>query len=1264
MLRCITQREYIVLSPTTAHALQNSFIEVLFILVSKTKKENNNNNSSIQDIINKQSLNLIDILIELSKILNILRWYTIGIYDEIDITYNPKTENNYPLKERTSPSPLSLPVIGLLYQFLTIDLNINFKYSDDLYNIYNDDLKPKLIIKATEILINTPSLNEIICIKPIDNKLCYDNIYLFLNNEYGNIEVAQNMLKLNMNDGFQILAIIHLQLWEFFLQVLKSSVNLNYGRSKTRPEYALPIPYSSANTPNERSEYANRWELINKSFVLYLVDGVSFSQAQHIIIKIQQTLSVKGNEGGVELWAQLIKHNNSIGSGSGSGSSDENNNDNNNNNNNDNNNNDINKLDDIDRQLLDPISLDIHNKEVVLRFLYLYNNGDTPTHKKYKIQYVIEEVLPYIDTPKKQIFSNPQNLSSMLRVTQGYSGTIDNSFILPHSVYSLYHFSKRLNGLYIDVGGNGKILYKLLQNKSKIVDVSNELDINNEINPKLVMMKVMSITNNNYSAIIDVGAVFKSFSNYETAVLILESTKQIIDTETHKVINDVNKIASGVLYFDESTSTLRALLRGSNIPLLINGTRKIDITSIVGDINIYKRLITYYDQRHTTGTDIDQPLFSTALLLNSYETSLRDILQGIMRMRLFLTTQNIDIGVTGKTYVKTLEDNKTGNVSIVQLLKHAQIVQYLQIQTQNKQIVIQKMSDTIRQGTLDLLLYEINICAYNYNNEIKFDYQICINKVLNIFDQVNASAEKYEYPLFIREFKENWGDRFTREQVQILFIDYLKSISKIIINTATTGNLIQAEKKHNNKNKNNIYTQNGVYLSIPELQQILDAHVEVFPMPEYKIYQGINSTGGSLHDADVDVEIETETEIETESQVEMTMCIHSSNPNASYKQVTPDKNIIKLIHNGYEYLSNNIDNNTYHTLPDALTAASQHDNISNNISYHELFKLTKIYVHTSFMETVDRIDSGDISGVYRKRPSQIVLVSSDKERLASGVLLSQSDTAILIANKKEDLKGFVVLLSAPVFFNFFNSKWNDNAMDVRGLFSRKLQFMQAECLIFDGELSILDLYEWRYIVKLLLVSRDNIIQNILNYYNSGTIYLNKDRTLSLNRSYTMKLLRDASVDVNVLKFDDIDVQQEELFFKKRELYAVTRGQIDSNPPDRIVVSGEMPVWDDHLLDDVIQSNFILYCIGAVIGVIIIIVGCCFCTVRARTTKRRNLLRLEAQLYDAAASQAARLRTITASFVRTGGTTDSEKDGRKSRDGEKDGRKSRGGVEGA
>ncbi len=53
--------------------------------------------------------------------------------------------------------------------------------------------------------------------------------------------------------------------------------------------------------------------------------------------------------------------------------------------------------------------------------------------------------------------------------------------------------------------------------------------------------------------------------------------------------------------------------------------------------------LTYYDQAHTTGTDIKQDLNARALVTFNKHSLLRDLLQGVMRLRQFFSSQNCDI---------------------------------------------------------------------------------------------------------------------------------------------------------------------------------------------------------------------------------------------------------------------------------------------------------------------------------------------------------------------------------------------------------------------------------------------------------------------------------------------------------------------------------------------------------------------------------------------------------------------------------------------
>lgn len=116
-----------------------------------------------------------------------------------------------------------------------------------------------------------------------------------------------------------------------------------------------------------------------------------------------------------------------------------------------------------------------------------------------------------------------------------------------------------------------------------------------------------------FDCLIDVGAEFKGMTNDEVAAEMLASRKK-------------DPTIKGIARFDKN-NTVGIMGTEKEIPL--------------ENIDPHERN-TYYDQVHTTGTDLEQKMEAKAIL-TAGDKPIRDWVQGAMRMRKLKTTQQIEI---------------------------------------------------------------------------------------------------------------------------------------------------------------------------------------------------------------------------------------------------------------------------------------------------------------------------------------------------------------------------------------------------------------------------------------------------------------------------------------------------------------------------------------------------------------------------------------------------------------------------------------------
>lgn len=286
-------------------------------------------------------------------------------------------------------------------------------------------------------------------------------------------------------------------------------------------------------------------------------------------------------------------------------------------------------LTDLKARLLAEMNLNTYSKQPVDRIEALFksmlgNDIDLKSldlsdqekinllHKKFKDSQKVKEfclteyILPHVLSNPLTLCSNDQNHVSVYRSTVGFTGTDynyrcfhdsirrDNTESLGTDGQTIAHLLRKERQTHILEQNNSQVLFDLLTNHSSLKDVR---------------------------AIIDVGAQFKGISNRQVA-------NKLAEFYAEKPELDIKHI----LYFNKD-NVLCALKVGHNPeheePLVLGSSDNI-LSKLDCESSQY---FSYYDQAHTTGTDIKQAPNTIGIVTVSEKVMLRDLLQAVMRLR-------------------------------------------------------------------------------------------------------------------------------------------------------------------------------------------------------------------------------------------------------------------------------------------------------------------------------------------------------------------------------------------------------------------------------------------------------------------------------------------------------------------------------------------------------------------------------------------------------------------------------------------------------
>ena len=205
-------------------------------------------------------------------------------------------------------------------------------------------------------------------------------------------------------------------------------------------------------------------------------------------------------------------------------------------------------------------------------------------------------------TYAKGLTSNSQNLIDIFAKVQGFTGTPWNSET----------YANKLE-VQFEEGTDGKSLLLLSQHSQGKVHTLDEESVDSQL---MAIAELQKTSPEPFQAIIDTGALFKGIANIDMA-------RKILAMQPDRI--------KGVVFYDKD-----------NKPAVLE--RKQDHPIPLRDCRLKEQeRFTYYDQIHTTGSDIKQSPDAKAFVTISPTLILRDLLQGIWRLREIDKNQRIEI---------------------------------------------------------------------------------------------------------------------------------------------------------------------------------------------------------------------------------------------------------------------------------------------------------------------------------------------------------------------------------------------------------------------------------------------------------------------------------------------------------------------------------------------------------------------------------------------------------------------------------------------
>jgi hypothetical protein len=701
-------KEYFVLSPDSLQAFLNAYIEMLNYATYKNEKQV------------KQALTLY------SNIYGLFKDKGSIILDEIDMTMDPKKELNFPTMENEPFNLNAATLITDMIEFSIFDETVR-KIGLDIYSNNQSSLTSenyklymaRLIEYIETQLKDSASLwRERLLDKDVAKILTPEKIIDFLKES----DIAymkdwiQELYKEEKKSLADTLIIIKVQLYQNLKASLNAAANLNYGAAGSNRAHILyAIPFLAANTPSPSSEFADRWETLNKTLLMFASVPCTRIIAKNMIGYLRKSairetsLTVAIESTQTYKTAQTLIPNLKIMN--------------------------LNDQDDSHVEMI--------HKALITR---------SPTAIRLLFSYAVDEIFSEMKFPVEQITSNALNMASMFNSVQGYSGTIDNVNILPREVVSgayKNHMENEKN--------NGGISYKLVNDSHgnpvhQLTDNDLKEDISKIIDKMISGLKPE--LKSDLSAIIDAGAFFKNFKNRQVA---------------EAIYNHFGQRFKAVLYYDEESNQVEYIKKANNSKFTVGYLSSTDPDFIqkTTQVGLNSRF-TFYDQRHITGSDILQPKKARALMTIGTRVLLRDILQGTLRMRQFMTSQNVHM-VTSKAaanfyFSRCNNDDrkKMKEVYVEDLLTLGAFNEDDKQQIENEKLAYIKIDNEVRRFVLD----EITRAIQKYKEP---------KNLISVWFSKPLTPGRSIRDLFIRYIKENpieWMVRPVKKSPEIVLKNY------------------------------------------------------------------------------------------------------------------------------------------------------------------------------------------------------------------------------------------------------------------------------------------------------------------------------------------------------------------------------------------------------------------------------------------------------------------------------------------------------------
>lgn len=741
----IRNRQYIITTKESLQSLELKYLELLGlnnlisyedgILKQKIEEQGKNANQGIKP----ETMETINQFIFLEKILLLIKEKGDVLIDECDTVLDLKQELNY---TQGYANPVSLDLLSNIQSIYRLLDKVEIPHLNGNTTLRAVELGKAAITSQKDwqmamkqlclLLLEDKESPFLACAQKL-SKEDTEIFILYLLNELKEIPKF-------INDTFspidkQLIGLLKGEL-ELLPHTLQRKYNEHYGLPQSanfKGSRNIAIPYLASNTPNERAEFGSTLEIINYTIQTQdHHDILPNNLVKHFIAEFKRlsrdeiNLAVQKTKESFDLKNVNTRTSKQFLDLTGTHLSD------------------ITQKDLEDPKYFSELQLKFSQNRRVRDFIIL--------------RYILTQIKEYPSI----LCSNTIQHISQFRSAQGITGTPWNHGSYHHAL----NFDKNAS-----IGIDGQTMVVLFYKNPKIMTCElDKFTSQSVITPQSMINNfiIKQPDNQQIHALIDVGAQFKGYTNESIARIIAQELAQ----------RPINKIKI-ILYFNEN-NVLCALpfnrlskdgqdgKNGQNgqvnfgSPILIGSTDP-QLIQEKTNVNV-NEMFTFYDQRHTTGTDIKQPVNAIGVMTIDIDTRIRDVLQGAMRMRGLAEKQNIIIVVsksaamnlTNNKKVEGIEskENNETSLSIKDILKFTQKNQNQQLNELHLRAAHENIKNVIREILIELI--------YNAN---RIDKKVIMRKCFDSIFTVTSNNN-----LFIKH-----GQCEQELSIEIILDDAIKS---------------------------------------------------------------------------------------------------------------------------------------------------------------------------------------------------------------------------------------------------------------------------------------------------------------------------------------------------------------------------------------------------------------------------------------------------------------------------------------------------------